>query len=333
MPTRPERTRHGVMRSIGRTHYGSADVLEPVEIGKPDLADDQVMIRVRAVSIGPWVTHVMQGDPLIMRLVTGLRRPRASGFESDVAGEIVDVGADARGFQIGDPVYGTVDAAFAEFAVASPEAVAPKPRNLSFAEAAAVPVAAMTALLALREHGHVESGHRVLIIGASGGVGTFAVQLAKSMGAEVTAVCAGDAVDLVVSLGADHVIDYARRDLRNVNERYDVILQLAGSDSVADLRQLLVPSGTLVLTSGEGGRWIGPLGRLAKGLVLDRFVKEHVTTFVATSNRDDLIHLTGLIEAGQLTPVIERCLPFERTVEAVASFEAGHARGKTVVVM
>jgi len=327
-----ERRKETDVKAIVQSRYGSSDVLDCVEIDRPVIGDDEVLVRVRAASIGPWVTHLIEGDPLVMRLVVGLRKPKPVR-SSDLAGVVVEVGEDVDGFRPGDEVYGEADAVFAEYAAMSPDAISLKPRNLSFAEAATVPVAGLTAVLGVRDVGGVQAGQRVLIIGAAGGVGTFAVQIAKALGAEVTAVCATNGLELVASLGADHVIDYTREDFTEQSTRYDVIYQGAGAQSIEDLRGVLTESGTLVLSSGEGGRWFGSLGRLAKALAISPFVGHNLRTFVAKANTENLKDLTRLVEAGQLTPVIDRIFPLDETADAVHHFQHGHGLGKTVVTI
>lgn len=321
------------MKAIVQSRYGPADVLEPTNVAKPQITDDEVLVHVRAASIGAWVSHLVAGDPFLMRLGFGLRKPRQKIRASDLAGEVVAIGANVSQFQPGDEVYGEADAAFAEFVAVSPKTLSPKPRNLTFEEAAAVPIAGQTALLALRDHGNVQQGQHVLIIGAAGGVGTFAVQIAKTLGAEVTGVCSAHALSLVKSLGADHVIDYAEREFTTEPTRYDVILQLAGTESIANLRQVLTGSGTLVLSSGEGGKWLGPMVRLVKAIALDRFVDHDLRTFVAKTQPQNLAYLTDLIEAGDIMPVIDQALPLDQMADAMYHFQQGHNRGKTVVTM
>ena len=327
-----EETEGTDVKAIVQSRYGSADVLDYAEIDKPVIDDDEMLVRVRAASIGAWVTHFIEGDPLAMRLGFGLRKPKPVR-SSDLAGEVVEVGKQVDGFQPGDEVYGEADAVFAEYAAVSPNAISRKPRNLSFAEAAAVPIAGQTALLGIRDVGGVQPGQRVLIIGAAGGVGTFAVQIAKVFGAEVTAVCATNGLELVASLGADHVVDYTREDFTKRSTRYDVIYQGAGAQSIAELRGALTESGTLVSSSGEGGRWFGSLGRLAKAMVISPFVGHDLRTFLAKPETDNLDYLTDLIEAGQISPVIDRTFALDETADAVRHFQHGHRLGKTVVTI
>jgi len=320
------------MKAIVQSRYGSADVLEYTDVQKPVVRDDEVLVRVRAASIGAWVTHVIEGDPLIMRLAFGLRRPKPIR-SSDFAGEVVDVGKQVREFRAGDEVYGEADAVFAEYATAKPAAISQKPHSLSFEEAAAVPIAGQTALLGIRDVGSVQPGQRVLIIGAAGGVGTFAVQIARLLGADVTAVCGTSGLELVSSLGADNVIDYTSEDFPEQSTTYDLIYQGAGSHSISELRDALTESGTLVLSSGEGGRWFGPLGRLAQALALSPLLRQDLRTFVAKPDVDNLRHLTELIEGGRIITVIDRIYPLAEMAEAVRHFQHGHVHGKTVVTI
>ncbi len=322
-----------MMKAIVQSRYGGAEVLEFVDVDEPEIDDGQVLVQVHAASIGAWVDHFVAGDPLAMRLQFGLGRPREAVRASDVAGRVVGVGANVESIRPGDEVYGECDAAFAEYAVASPDALSPKPSVLTFEEAAAVPIAGQTALLALRDHGHLQAGQHVLIIGAAGGVGSFAVQIAASMGAVVTGVCSSHNLEFVKSLGADHVVDYAVDDNRGGTGQYDLIVQLAGTQSAAELRRLLKQHGTLVLSSGEGGRWFGPLGRLATAIVVSPFVSQRLRTFVARSTAANLAHLTGLIETGHVTPVIDQTYPLSDCAAALRHFQQPHGHGKTVVTM
>ncbi|NNE75030.1 MAG: NAD(P)-dependent alcohol dehydrogenase [Acidimicrobiales bacterium] len=321
------------MKAIVQDGYGSPDVLELSNVPKPEIAHDEVLVQVRAVSVGAWVGHLVRGHPHAMRLAIGLRKPRQPIRASDLAGEVVAVGTSVDRFAIGDAVYGEVDSAFAEFVAAPVDSLAIMPSNLSFVEAAAVPVAGLTALFALRDHGHVQAGQRLLIIGAAGGVGSFAVQLGKIMGAEVTAVCSSASVDFVRELGADHVIDYTTQAIGSGPERYDVIFQSGGNNSIAQMRKALTERGTIVLSSGEGGRWLGPLPRLAMATAMSPFIGPTLRTFVQSITPADLEYLTGLIERDELRPVIDATYPFAETANAVERFLGGHNRGKIVVTL
>ena len=322
------------MQAITYHQYGPPDVLELETVELPALGDDEVLVRVRAASVNPRDWHYLRGLPYIMRPI-GLRIPKDGGLGSDMAGQVEAVGRAVTRFRPGDEVYAFVLAGgFAEYARVPENVLGPKPANLSFEQAAAVPLAALTALQGLRDHGRVQPGQRVLIIGASGGVGTFAVQLAKLFGAEVTGVCSTRNLELVRSLGADHVIDYTREDFAGNGRRYDLVFQLAGTRSPAAIRRALTPKGRLILSSGESsGRWVGPMDRIVKAAALSPFVPQTLAPFEAKQSRDDLQVLKDLIEAGKLTPVIDRTYPLRETPEALRYLEKGHARGKVVITV
>ena len=322
------------MQAITYHRYGAPDVLELEEVDAPALGEDEVLVRVRAASVNPRDWHYLRGLPYIMRPI-GLRIPKDGGLGSDMAGQVEAVGRAVTRFRPGDEVYAFVLAGgFAGYARVPENVLGPKPANLSFEQAAAVPLAALTALQSLRDHGRVQPGQRVLIIGASGGVGTFAVPLAKLFGAEVTGVCSTRNLELVRSLGADHVIDYTREDFAGNGRRYDLVFQLAGTRSPAAIRRALTPKGRLILSSGESsGRWVGPMDRIVKAAALSPFVPQTLAPFEAKQSRDDLQVLKDLIEAGKLTPVIDRTYPLRETPEALRYLEKGHARGKVVITV
>jgi NADPH:quinone reductase-like Zn-dependent oxidoreductase len=323
------------LKAITCHRYGGPDVLEFEEVDDPVVGDDEVLVGVRAVSANPRDWHFMRGLPYFVRLQFGLRGPRREVLGGDVAGLVEAVGRAVTRFRPGDEVFADIETGgFAEYAAVREDLLEPKPANLGFEQAAAVPLAALTALQGLRDHGRVQSGQKVLIIGAAGGVGTFAVQLAKLSGAEVTGVCSTGKLDLVRSLGADHVIDYTREDFTRGDQRYDLVLQLAGTSSPADCRRALTPSGTLLLSSGESaGRWIGPVGRIIKAVVLSPFVGQRLAPFLARQSREDLQTVRELIEQGKLSPVIDRAYPLRETPEAIRHLEQGHARGKIVITV
>jgi NADPH:quinone reductase-like Zn-dependent oxidoreductase len=278
----------------------------------------------------------VRGEPYIARLQLGLRTPKDTVLGCDVAGRVDAVGKNATTFEPGDEVFGSPFAhghgALAEYVHLSDALLTLKPANLSFEQAAAVPLAALTALQGLRDPGRIESGHRVLIIGASGGVGTFAVQIAKAFGAEVTGMCSTRNVDMVRSIGADHVIDYTREDFTESGQRYDLIFQLAGTRSPSDCRRSLTSKGTLVLASGQsGGRWIGPVGRIIRALLLSPFASQKLVSFTVKPNSKDLQILKELIEAGKVTPVIDRTHSLTEVPEAIRYLEEGHTQGKVVI--
>jgi NADPH:quinone reductase-like Zn-dependent oxidoreductase len=323
------------MKAITYHRYGPPDVLEFQEVDAPVVKDDDVLIRVRAASANPRDWHFMRGLPYVIRPQFGLRRPRNPLLGSDVAGQVEAVGANVTRFRPGDEVYAdVVTGGFAEYTCVPAGVVAPKPANLTFEQAAAVPLAALTALQGLRDRGRTQPGQKVLIIGAGGGVGTFAVQIAKWLGAEVTSVCSTGKVDLVRSLGSDHVIDYTREDFVQSGQRYDLVLQLAGTRSPSDCRRALTPTGTLLLSSGESsGRWVGPVGRIVKAVVLSPFVRQRLVPFEAKRSVEDLRLMKELIDAGTVTPVIDRTFSLSDVPAAMRYLEAGHARGKIVITV
>jgi NADPH:quinone reductase-like Zn-dependent oxidoreductase len=323
------------MKAIVYHEYGAPDVLRLEDVDAPVVKDDEVLVRVRASSANPADWHFMRGVPYVMRPQSGLRKPKNGFLGRDVAGEVEAVGKDVTGFRPGDEVFANVESGgFAEYASVAEGLLVSKPDNLTFEQAAAVPLAALTALQGLRGAGHLQPEQKVLIIGASGGVGTFAVQITKSLGADVTGVCSTRNVELVRSLGADHVIDYTQADFTQSGQTYDLIFQLAGTTSPSDLRRSLTSGGTLVLSSGDSeGLWIGPVDRLIKAVALSPFVSQKLGSFLAKANKDDLQFLRELIEAGDLTPVIDRTYSLGETPEAIRYLEEGHARGKVVITV
>jgi NADPH:quinone reductase-like Zn-dependent oxidoreductase len=323
------------MKAIVRDTYGSADTLELRDVDKPEIGDDEALVRVHAAGLDQGVWHVMTGLPYPIRLAGyGLRAPKTPVIGADVAGVVESVGNDVTNFRPGDEVFGIGKGTFAEYARAPESKLAPKPANLTFEQAAAVAVSGLPALQGLRDHGRVEPGQKVLIIGASGGVGTYAVQLAKVFGAEVTAVCSTTKVEIVRSIGADHVIDYTRDDFAAGEQRYDVILDIGGTSSLSRLRRALTPKGTLVIAGGEtDGRWLGGSDRQVRALLLSPFVGQKLGTFVSKENYRDMIVLKELIEAGKVTPVIDRSYPLSKVPEAIRYMRDGHARGKVVITV
>jgi NADPH:quinone reductase-like Zn-dependent oxidoreductase len=319
------------MKAIVQDRYGSPDVLQLRDINKPEIGVDDVLVRVHAagVHIGDW--HLMTGEPYLMRIIGfGLRAPKARVRGMDVAGVVVAVGQNVTRFQAGDEIFGTCDGSFAEYASAREDMLAPKPANLTFEQAAAVPTSAFTALQALHTGG-VQGGQKVLIVGASGGVGMFAVQIAKSFGAEVTGVCSTAKVDTVLAIGADRVIDYTKEEFTRSGPRYDLILDMGGNRSLSQLRRALTPRGTLVLVGGEGGdRWIG-IGRSLQALVVSPFVSHSLRPLVSKPNKADLQFLKELIEDGRVTPVIDRTYPLSAVPDAIRYLHEGRARGKLVI--
>jgi NADPH:quinone reductase-like Zn-dependent oxidoreductase len=322
------------VKAIVQTTYGPPDVLELADVDAPVAADDELLIRVEAAGVDRGVWHFMTGTPYLVRLASGLRAPRQHVPGMDAAGVVEAVGKDVTGFQPGDEVYGSCAGAFARYARARPQKIAPKPANLTFAQAAAVPVSACAALQALRDRGRVQPGQTVLVIGAGGGVGTFAVQLAKGFGAHVTGVCSTAKVDLVRSLGADEVVDHTQNDFAQTRRRHDLILDIAGNASLRRLRAALAPRGTLVIVGGEGGgRVAGGIDRQLRAQVLSPFVGQRLGTFIAKVSHADLLVLTGLIEAGTVAPVVEAAYPLADAAEALRRLEQGRVAGKVVIAV
>jgi NADPH:quinone reductase-like Zn-dependent oxidoreductase len=321
--------------AIVQDEYGTApeEVLRLEEIARPVIADDEILVRVRAASVDRGTWHLMAGLAYPIRLAGfGLRRPKALNPGRSLAGTVESAGQAVTGFEPGDEVYGTCDGSFAHYARARASRLAPKPANLSFEQAAAVPVSALTALQAVRDHAKVQAGQKVLIIGASGGVGTFAVQIAKAFGAEVTGVCSTAKTDLVRAIGADHVIDYTRDDFADAKHRYDVILDIGGNSRLSHLRRALTARGRLVIVGGEnGGRWLGGTDRQLRALLLSPLVSQKLGTFIASENAKDLTVLRDLIESGKIAPAIDQTYPLSQTPAAIRHVQEGRARGKVVV--
>jgi len=322
------------MKAVVQDTYGSPDVLELSDIDKPVVEHDDVLVRVHAAGVDRGVWHLMTGLPYLVRLGFGLRKPRGRVRGLDVAGRVEEVGKDVNRFQPGDEVFGTCDGSFAEYACAKEDTLVSKPAELSFEQAAAIPTSATTALRGLRDAGRVEPGQKVVILGASGGVGTFAVQIAKALGAEVSGVCSTPKTDLVQSIGADHAIDYTREDFADGRQCYDVILDIAGNRSLSHLRRALTPQGTLVIIGGEeGGRWFGGVDRQLRALMLSPFVRQKLKAPIYMTREEDLEVLKELVEAGKVTPVIHKTYPLSQVPEAMRHLEEGHARGKIVITV
>ena len=319
------------MKAIVQDAYGSAEVLQARDIAKPQIGDREVLVRVHAASVhvGDWI--LMTGSPFVMRFATGLRKPKNPIPGTDVAGTVEAIGKDVERLAVGDEVFGWAAGAFAEYAHADESQFIKKPANLTFEQAAAIGVSASTALQLLRDNGKVQPGQKVLINGASGGVGTFAVQIAKAFGAEVTGVTSTKNVEMVRSIGADHVVDYTRDDFTTAAERYDLILDNVGNHSMARTRRVLTPSGTLI--SNGGGHADGKLGRTVRAMLVSMFVKQQASPTVKTQNHDDLVALKGLVEAGKVTPVIDRTYRLIETPAAIGHVAAGHARGTVVIAV
>ncbi len=316
------------MKAIVQNNYGAPSVLQLKEMNKPVMKDDEVLVRVNAASLNAGDYFTMKGSPWLVRLTVGFPRPKDYVLGWDMAGHVEAVGSQVTQFQPGDAVYGAVGHAFAEYVVASADLLALKPANLTFEQAAAVPTAALTALQGLRDAGKVQPGHKVLINGAAGGVGTFAVQIGKALGAEVTAVCSGRNVEMVRAIGADHVVDYTREDFTRGERRYDLILDNVGNRAFADLRRVLTLHGLIVPNSGHGG-----MSYVFKAFLLTPFMRQQGQPLMTKNNARDLIYLKGLIEAGQVTPVIDRTYPLPETPVALGYAAEGHVRGKVVITV
>ena len=324
----------GTMRAIVQDAYGATDVFRITQIRIPEVADDQVLVRVHAAGMDRGTWHLMAGQPYLLRLALGFRKPKNSVPGLDLAGTVAAVGSAATRFSPGEEVYGTGHGSYAEYAVAPEDQLARKPGNLSFEQAAVVPVSGLTALQALTDIGRVETGQQVLIIGASGGVGSYAVQLAKALGAEVTGVSSTTKLDLVRSLGADHVLDYTREDFADGAHRYDLILDIAGNPKLSRLRNALTPTGTAVIVGGEqGGRLTGGLERQFRAAALSLFVRQRLTFFISKERASDLERLTEFIEAGKLAPSIYQIFPLDRVTEAMRHLENGKVRGKIAITV
>ncbi len=324
------------MNAIVHDEYGSpGDVLELGDAARPAVGDDEMLVRVRAASVNPYDWHFVTGLPYFGRMMFGLRKPKAKTIGTDVAGQVEAVGAKVTLFRPGDEVFGEVGTgSCAEYVAASEKSVAPKPGNLTFQQAAAVPLAALTALQGLRDKGRIQPGQKVLINGASGGVGTFAVQLAASFGAQVTGVCSTRNVDMVRSIGAEHVVDYTQEDFTRGGQRYDLMLDLIGNHSPSKCRRILKPKGVYVASFGQPDhRWLGPVAQLLRMRLLSPFVPQKMVTFVAKVNQADLHSLKDLIEAGEVTPVIDRTYSLGNVPEAIGYLEEGHASGKVVITV
>ncbi|MGH2539389.1 MAG: NAD(P)-dependent alcohol dehydrogenase [Actinomycetota bacterium] len=324
------------MKAIVQDRYGSADVLEFRDIEEPVVGENDVLVRVRAAGCGPDVWHIMAGMPYMARLALGLRRPKVAIRGWDVAGVVEAVGVNVADFRPGDEVMGTAEqGSFAELAVTPADKLVPKPAGISFEQAAAVPISGVTALRAVRDEANVQPGQEVLVIGAAGGVGSLAVQIAKAFGAEVTAVCSTSKIDLVRSIGADEVIDYTREDFADGSRRWDVIVDTAGRRPLSQLRRALTPKGTLVIVGGDGGgRWTGGFFRgMLRAPVVSLFVGQRLRGLATKIAKEDLVAVKSLIEAGTVTPVIDRTYPLIEAPDAIRYLEEGHSRGKIVITV
>jgi NADPH:quinone reductase-like Zn-dependent oxidoreductase len=325
------------MKAIRYYAYGSPDVLQLEDAPMPAIGGDELLVRVRAAAVNPLDWHFMRGMPYLARLQSGLARPKAGSrrLGADMAGSVEAVGANVTAFAPGDEVFGGLPelGTLSEYiSVRQDGIVLHKPARLSFEQAAAVPVAGFTALQALRDKGRLQAGQTVLVNGAAGGVGTFAVQIAKALGAKVTGVCSTANVQTVRSIGADHVIDYTKEDYTTTGQRYDLLVDVAGNRTLAECRRVLAPAGVLVgVGAPDKGRWLGPAARGMKIVLLSPVVSQRLTVFLAQQRPDDLAFLRDLIEAGKLTPVIDKTYPLSAVAQAMAHLETGHAKGKVVI--
>jgi NADPH:quinone reductase-like Zn-dependent oxidoreductase len=314
--------------------YGPPDVVQIAEVEKPVPADNEVLVKVRAASVNPLDSHLMKGKPYVARVAFGLRKPKFTRPGVDVAGEVEAVGSSVRQFQPGDPVFGSCRGAFAEYVCTSESALASKPGNVTFEQAASAPVAAFTALQGLRDKGKLQPGQKVLINGAAGGVGTLAVQIAAWLGAEVTGVCSSRNVEMVRGLGAHHVVDYSQEDFTRTGKRYDLIFDLIANHPLSAFRRALTPRGKYIVAgalAGPDGLLFGPLGYFLRVRVAGLFAGQELTSLLAKPNREDLLLVAELMAAGKLLPVIDRCYPLRETAEAIRYLMTGHARGKVIV--
>jgi NADPH:quinone reductase-like Zn-dependent oxidoreductase len=323
------------MKAAVRHRYGSADAVKLEAVDRPVVKEGEVLVRVHAAGVDRGVWHLMAGRPYLMRIAGfGLRAPKNPALGMDLAGVVEAVGHKVTRFQRGDEVFGIGTGSFAEFALAREDKLAPKPENLSFEQAAAVGISGSTALQALRDHGRIQPGQEVLIIGASGGVGTFAVQIAKAFGARVTGVCSTAKVEMVQSIGADDVIDYTRGDFASGEQHYDLILDIGGNSTLARLRRALNPNGTLVIVGGEGGgAWFGGIDRQLRAMMLSSFVGQKLVSFINKENHEDLIVLKELVESGKVTPVIDRTYRLGDAPDAIRHLVEGRAQGKVVITI
>ena len=322
------------MKAIVYRCYGPPEVLKFEDIARPTAADNEVLVKVRAAAVNPLDWHYMRGTPYIMRLDAGMGRPKSPRLGVDFAGTVEAAGKDVTKFHVGDSVFGGRTGAFAEFvAVREEGALALKPANLTFEQAAAIPIAGVTALQALRDKGHIQAGQKVLINGASGGVGTFAVQIAKSFGADVTGVCSTRNTELVRSIGADHAIDYTREDYTTGTIRYDLIVDMVGNHSLLENRRVLKPDGRFVIVGGPDGKWLGPLAGPIKAFFLSPFVSQHMGMLLAALDPRDLEFLRDLAQASKMTPVTDRIYTLGHVPDAIRYLEEGHARGKVVIAV
>jgi NADPH:quinone reductase-like Zn-dependent oxidoreductase len=321
------------MKAAVFTRYGPPDVVQITDVEKPVPKDDEVLIKVRAASVNAGDWHIMRGTPYLLRVMVGLRKPKITRLGMDVAGQVEAVGRNVTQFKPGDEVFGACRGAFAEYACTSESSLVTKPNNVTFEQAGSVPVAALTALQGLRNKGQIQPGQKILINGAAGGVGTFAVQIAKWFGADVTGVCSTRNVEMVGSIGADRVVDYTREDFTKGTQRYDLIFDSVGNHSLSACRRVLNPKGIYIVNGGPNGRWMGPLTRGIRARMLSRFVSQSLVMFLTRRSKEDLAVMHELMRAGKVTPVIDRSYTLSEVPEAIRYLEEGHARGKVVITL
>jgi NADPH:quinone reductase-like Zn-dependent oxidoreductase len=320
------------MKAAVYTRYGPPDVVQVTDVEKPVPKDNEVLIKVRAASLNPLDWHFMRGTPYAVRIIAGLRKPKFSGLGVDVAGQVEALGAKVSHFKVGDEVFGSCKGAFAEYVCASESVLVTKPANVTFEQAASVPVAAYTALQGLRDKGRIQAGQKVLVNGAAGGVGTFAVKIAESFGADVTGVCSTRNLDMVRSIGANNVIDYTQEDFTKSAQRYDLFFDCVGNHSLSATRRVLSPEGIYVGAGGTTDNWmIGPLARAISSLVLSLFGSQKFLTLLAKASKQDLTWMREHMKSGKITPVIDRLYDLNEVPEAIRYLEAGHARGKVII--
>ena len=321
------------MQAIVYPHYGPPSVLQLSEIAKPTPADNEVLIRVRAACVNPYDWHFLRGSPYGIRFMTGLRHPKSQQLGVDLAGEVEAAGSQVTQFHPGDAVFGMGSGAFAEFARAPESGLALKPANITFEQAASVPIAALTALQGLRDHGHLQPNQKVLINGAAGGVGTFAVQIAGALGAEATGVCSTRNVEMVRTLGANHVVDYTQTDFTQCGDRYDILLDCIGNHPLQACRRVLNPKGFYIGVGGQSGKWVAPMDRAIRARVLNRFVSQQLQFMMAKSSQPGLNLLAEWMATGKVTPAIDRTYNLSQVPAAIRYLEEGHARGKVVITL
>jgi NADPH:quinone reductase-like Zn-dependent oxidoreductase len=321
------------MKAMVQERYGSPDHLELRDVPTPVVGPDEVLVRVRAAAVNPLDWHLLRGKPYVVHLSEGLRRPKQTIPGVDLAGTVEAVGSDVRELKVGDDVFGSRSGAFSEYVCGTEAKLVAKPASISFEQAAAIPCAGLTALQALRDKGTVTPGNRVLVTGAGGGVGTFAVQLAKALGATVTGVCSAGNVELVESLGADRVLDYAVTDFTTSGDRYDCILDTVGNRSISAYRRALAEEGTLVLVGASPGNWVGPFAPMLKAMIVTRFVRQTLTPMLAQVGKEDLETLAAYVEDGAVTPAVGRTYALSEAADAIRYVETGHARAKVVLTV